>query len=126
MNFRLPLSQTSRTLPSHVQRHLKADLVRGSRVGDIEHKTIDGKYIADIMSKDVGIDCTITLGRIRKGLERYKNLFTAQYNQSIPGPIIRLEQMIETALKILKYVLHMFTPSMMELPSNDLLLSCWK
>lgn len=74
-------------------------------VGDIEKETINGKYIADILSKDWGFyyTTTLNLGKIRKGIERYKDLFTAQDNQSIAERIGQLEQMIEAAPKSLKW-----------------------
>jgi hypothetical protein len=74
-------------------------------VGEIEQETINGKYIADIMSKDWGFYYTTTmnLGKIRKGLERYKDLFSAQDNQNIQDRITRLEQMIESTPKSLKW-----------------------
>ena len=74
-------------------------------VGDTEKETINGKYIADIMSKDWGFHYTTTmnLGRIRNGLERYKHLFTAQDNQNIQDRITQLEQMIGNAPKSLKW-----------------------
>ena len=72
-------------------------------VGDVEQETINGKYISGIMSKDWGFYYTTTmnLGKIRKGLERYKDLFSAQDNQNIPDRISQLEQMIEKAPKSL-------------------------
>jgi len=74
-------------------------------VGEIEKETINGKYIASIMSRDWGFYYTTTtnLGKIRKGLERYKDLFTAQDNQNIQDRITQLEQMIENAPKSLKW-----------------------
>ena len=74
-------------------------------VGDTEKETINGKYIADIMSKDWGFFYTTTmnLGKIRKGMERYKDLFSAQDNQNIQERITKLEQMIESAPKSLKW-----------------------
>ena len=74
-------------------------------VGDIENETINGKYIASIMSKDWGFYYTTTmnLGKIRKGLERYKDLFTAQDNQNINERITTLEKMIESAPKSLAW-----------------------
>jgi hypothetical protein len=72
-------------------------------VGDTENETINGKYIASIMSRDWGFYYTTTtnLGKIRKGLERYKDLFTAQDNQNITDRITTLEKMIESAPKSL-------------------------
>jgi hypothetical protein len=74
-------------------------------VGDVEKETINGKYIADILSRDWGFYyTTITnLGKIRKGIDRYKDLFTQQDNQNIPERITQLEQMIERAPKSLKW-----------------------
>ncbi len=74
-------------------------------VGEIEQETINGKYIAGIMSRDWGFYYTTTmnLGKIRKGLERYKDLFTAQDNQNIHARITHVEQMIEKAPKSLAW-----------------------
>lgn len=74
-------------------------------VGDSENETINGKYIASIMSKDWGFYYTTTmnLGKIRKGLERYKDLFTTQDNQNINDRITTLEKMIESAPKSLAW-----------------------
>ena len=74
-------------------------------VGDVEAETINGKYIAGIMSKDWGFYYTTTmnLGKIRKGLERYRDLFTAQDNQNIQERITVLEKMIENAPKSLAW-----------------------
>jgi hypothetical protein len=74
-------------------------------VGDNETETINGKYIAGIMSKDWGFYYTTTmnLGKIRKGLERYKDLFTAQDNQNIQDRIFVLEGMIENDPKSLAW-----------------------
>jgi len=72
-------------------------------VGDTENETINGKYIAGIMSKDWGFYHTSTtnLGKIRSGLDRYKDLFSAQDNQNIIDRIAHLEQMVERAPKTL-------------------------
>jgi hypothetical protein len=72
-------------------------------VGDTERETINGKYIAGIMSKDWGFYYTSTtnLGKIRTGLERYKELFSAQDNANISERITQLEQMMERAPKSL-------------------------
>lgn len=72
-------------------------------VGETEHETINGKYIASIMSRDWGFYYTTTmnLGKIRKGLERYKDLFTAQDSQNINERITTLETMIEAVPKSL-------------------------
>ena len=80
-------------------------LFAGHPVGETDKETINGKYIADLMSKDWGFYYTTTmnLGKIRKGLERYKDLFTAHDNQNILDRITHLEQMIERAPKSLKW-----------------------
>lgn len=74
-------------------------------VGEVETEIINGKYIAGIMSKDWGFYYTTTmnLGKIRKGLERYKDLFTSQDNQYIEDRITTLERMIADAPKSLAW-----------------------
>jgi hypothetical protein len=74
-------------------------------VGDVETETINGKYIAGIMSKDWGFYYTtsMNLGKIRKGLERYTDLFTAQDCQYIQERITVLEKMIADAPKSLAW-----------------------
>jgi hypothetical protein len=72
-------------------------------VGDVEQETINGKYISSIMSKDWGFYYTTTmnLDKIRKGLERYKDLFTNEDHQNIQERITHLQQMIEKTPKSL-------------------------
>ena len=74
-------------------------------VGDTEQETINGKYIAGIMSKDWGFYHTTTMNlvKIRKGLEPYKDLFTAQDIQNINDRITTLEQMIDKTPKSLSW-----------------------
>jgi hypothetical protein len=74
-------------------------------VGDVETETINGKYIAGIMSKDWGFYYTtsMNLGKIRKGLERYQDLFTAQDCQNIQERITVLEKVIADAPKSLAW-----------------------
>ena len=74
-------------------------------VGDTEQETINGKYIAGILSKDWGFYYTTTLNleKIRNGLDRYKDLFTAKDNESIKESIAQLEKMIETTPKSLAW-----------------------
>jgi hypothetical protein len=74
-------------------------------VGDKEAETINGKYIASIMSKDWGFyyTSTMNLAKIRKGQERYKDLFTAKDNELISERIGHLEQMIEKGPKSLAW-----------------------
>ena len=72
-------------------------------VGDTDLETINGKYIADIMSKDWGFYYTtkLSMGKIRKGMERYKDLFTVKDIQTIGERMDVLEGMIEKAPKSL-------------------------
>lgn len=80
-------------------------LLAAHPIGDTEKETINGKYIADIMSKDWGFyyTTTLNLGKIRKGIERYKDLFTIQDNRNIAERITQLEKMIENVPKSLKW-----------------------
>ena len=70
-------------------------------VGDVDTETINGKYIADIMSKDWGFYYTtkLNLAKIRKGMERYKDLFTVKDAATISERIDALEGMIEKSPK---------------------------
>jgi hypothetical protein len=74
-------------------------------VGDTDRETINGKYIAEIMSKDWGFYYTtsLNLGKIRSGIERYAHLFKPQDVENITTRIDRLVQMIERAPKSLKW-----------------------
>jgi hypothetical protein len=74
-------------------------------VGDHDNETINGKLIADIMSKDWGFYYTTTLNldKIHKGVERYKQFFTQQDLENIESRVIALKEMIETAPKSLKW-----------------------
>jgi len=74
-------------------------------VGATEHETINGKYIAGIMSKDWGFYHTTSMNlvKIRSGLDRYKDLFTAKDNENIKERITLLEQMVESAPKSLAW-----------------------
>ena len=74
-------------------------------VGDHDHETINGKYIADIMSKDWGFYYTTTmnLDKIHIGVERYKQFFNSQDLENINSRIGELKGMIESAPKSLKW-----------------------
>jgi hypothetical protein len=74
-------------------------------VGDQDKETINGAFISDIMSKDWGFyyTTTVNLGKIRNGIERYKQYFTASDVQTIDTRISQLLQMIEQAPKSLKW-----------------------
>jgi hypothetical protein len=74
-------------------------------VGNQDQETINGAYIADIMSKDWGFyyTSTVNLRKIRNGTERYKQHFTSSDVQNIAERIDQLVQMIEKAPKSLKW-----------------------
>jgi len=74
-------------------------------VGDKDHEMINGAYIADIMSKEWGFyyTTTVNLGKIRSGIERYKQHFTSSDVQTIAERIDLLVQMIEKVPKSLKW-----------------------
>lgn len=74
-------------------------------VGYHDKETINGAFISDIMSKDWGFyyTATVNLGKIRSGIERYKQHFTATDVQNIDARISQLLQMIEKAPKSLKW-----------------------
>jgi hypothetical protein len=74
-------------------------------VGNQDKETINGAYIADIMSKDWGFyyTTTVNLGKIRSGIERYKQHFSSSDVQIIADRIDQLVQMIEKAPKSLKW-----------------------
>jgi hypothetical protein len=74
-------------------------------VGDTDKETINGAFISDIMSKDWGFyyTTTVNLGKIRSGIERYKQYFTAADVQTIDARISQLLQMIEKAPKSIKW-----------------------
>jgi hypothetical protein len=74
-------------------------------VGDHDGETINGKYIADIMSKDWGFYHTTTfnLEKIRSGLPRYEHLFDPDDRTRIQERITTLLGMIEQAPKSLKW-----------------------
>lgn len=74
-------------------------------VGDHDKETINGNYIAGIMSKDWGFYYTTTrnLKKIRDGIDRYTHLFSAADIQNIASRISDLERMIEQAPKSLKW-----------------------
>ncbi len=80
-------------------------LLAAHPVGDTDQETINGKYIADIMSKDWGFYYTTTqnLGKIRTGIERYQNLFKPEDVKNIGERLQRLSDMIEQAPKSLKW-----------------------
>jgi hypothetical protein len=74
-------------------------------VGDHDNETINGAFISDIMCKDWGFyyTTTVNLDKIRSGIERYKQHFSAADVQTIDTRISQLLQMIEKAPKSLKW-----------------------
>ena len=74
-------------------------------VGDHDQEMVNGAYIADIMSKNWGFyyTTTVNLGKIRNGIERYKQHFSSTDVQSIAERIDQLVRMIEKAPKSLKW-----------------------
>jgi hypothetical protein len=74
-------------------------------VGDSDTRCVNGKYIADVMSKDWGFYYTTTtnLKKVRAGIERYQQFFKPDEIKCIEQGITSLEQMIETAPKSLKW-----------------------
>ena len=74
-------------------------------VGDQDGETINGEFIADIMSKDWGFYHTTTLNleKIRNCLPRYQHLFKPQDVSHIQARITTLLGLIEQAPKSLKW-----------------------
>jgi hypothetical protein len=73
--------------------------------GDHDGETINGKYIADLLSKDWGFYYTTTLNldKIRNGLPRYQPLFKPQDISYIQERITTLLGLIEQAPKSLMW-----------------------
>lgn len=80
-------------------------LLAAHPVGDHDKETINGKYIADIMSKDWGFYYTTTqnLVKIQSGIERYKHLFKPEDIKNIGERLNTLSNMIGQAPKSLKW-----------------------
>jgi hypothetical protein len=80
-------------------------LLAAHPVGDHDQETINGKYIAEIMSKDWGFyhTSTMNLGKIKSGIERYQTFFKPQDVQNIADRTDKLLQMIEQTPKSLKW-----------------------
>jgi hypothetical protein len=74
-------------------------------VGDNDNDTINGKYIADLLSKDWGFYYTTTLSleKVRNGIERYKDVLKPGDAERVAGRIGKLSAMIEAAPKSLKW-----------------------
>ena len=80
-------------------------LLAAHTVGNHDQDTINGKYIADLLSKDWGFYYTtkLNLAKIRKGLEVYGKSFSEQDIKHIQERLDTLIQMIEDAPKTIKW-----------------------
>src|SRR5512142_547434 len=78
-------------------------LLAAHPVGDNDNETINGKHIAGMLSKDWGLyyTTTLSLDKIRKGLEVYREPFSDQDVENIKARIDALSKMIEEAPKSL-------------------------
>src|SRR5512146_545138 len=74
-------------------------LLAAHPVGDHDKETINGKHIANLLSKDWGFyyTTTLSLDKIRKGLETYRQSFSDQDVENILARIDQLSKMIEEA-----------------------------
>lgn len=80
-------------------------LLAAHPVGDTDQETINGKYIAEIMSKDWGFyyTTTLNLAKIRKGIDRYTALFKPDDVKHIAARLDELADRIEKAPKSFKW-----------------------
>ncbi len=80
-------------------------LLAAHPVGDHDKETINGKHIAGLLSKDWGLyyTTTLSLDKIRKGLEVYRQPFSDQDVENIKARIDSLSKMIEEAPKSLSW-----------------------
>ena len=76
-------------------------LLAAHPIGDNDQETINGKHIAGLLSKDWGLyyTTTLSLDKIRKGLETYRQPFSDQDVENIRARIDQLSRMIEEAPK---------------------------
>lgn len=119
VNFRKRLHVDSPTIPLAELALEKLQIVRLNEkdvkdmlmlfaahpVSDQDGETINGKFIAEIMSKDWGFYYTTTLNldKIRNGLPRYQHLFETEDVNHIQERITTLLGMIEQAPKSFKW-----------------------
>ena len=82
-------------------------LLAAHPVADHDRDTINGKYIAGLLSKDWGFYYTnkLNLARIRKGLDIYRQPFSEQDVRNIGERLDLLEQMIEEVPKTMGWKL---------------------
>jgi hypothetical protein len=80
-------------------------LLAAHPIGDNDQETINGKYIADLLSKDWGFYYTTSrnLAKIRNGLSIHRNLFKEEDAKTIEKRLDQLTEMIEKAPKSLKW-----------------------
>ncbi len=80
-------------------------LLAAHPVGDNDQETINGKYIADLLSKDWGFYYTtkLNLVKIRNGLTVHGHLFAEKDVQHIKERLDLLTRMIEEAPKSIKW-----------------------
>lgn len=76
-------------------------LLAAHPIGDNDKETINGKHIAGLLSKDWGLyyTTTLSLDKIRKGLETYRQSFSDQDVENIRARIDQISRMIEEAPK---------------------------
>lgn len=74
-------------------------------VGDHDGETINGKFIAEIMSKDWGFyyTATLNLDKIRNSLPRYQHLFETEVVNHVQERITTLLGMLERVPKSFKW-----------------------
>jgi hypothetical protein len=74
-------------------------------IGQDDQDQVNGKYIADLLSKDWGFYYTTSLNleKVRKGIERYQNVLKPGDTDRINERISKLSQMIEDAPKSMKW-----------------------
>lgn len=80
-------------------------LLAAHPVGDHDKDTINGKYIASLLSKDWGFYYTnkLSLEKIKKGLEVYKQPFSEQDVKNITERLDTLTKLIEDEPKSIKW-----------------------
>jgi len=80
-------------------------LLAAHPVAETDQGAVNGKYIADVMSKDWGFYYTTTtnLGKIRNGIPRYQQFFSKDDLARIDKGLGQLESMIEAAPKSIKW-----------------------
>jgi hypothetical protein len=80
-------------------------LLAAHPIGNTDKETINGKYIAEVMSKDWGFYYTtsLSLAKVRKGYEIHKGLFKPEDAANISSRLDQLIKMIEDEPKSLSW-----------------------